>query len=303
MSSRLNDLTVVLLGIASVAACAPSDGEARLPSKAASAPRVTLATAPDQFFTANDVRIRYRIIGNGEPALLLHGYTDNLEMWSGTADSLARDFRVIVPDVRGFGRSSKFDDPSKFGRLMVDDMIGLLDHLQIRDAHVMGYSMGALMTSNMALTHPDRVRTATFVAGPFLGDSAAADRILQPYVRALQRGEGLGAFFKYILPTWPDSAIEAGAAHYLAINDRAALIASLESIPQLMLDLARVSEARTPAVAVVSRADPMAAHSARLADRWPNTKLVVLPNGDHGDIFLLPEVIEEFRALVRRTSN
>src|SRR6185503_5990132 len=100
-------------------ACAPSHGDAReFEGRRATAP---LVEAPDRFYTNQGVTIRYRVIGEGEPVLLVHGYTDRVEMWAGTADSLARDFRVIVPDWRGSGLSTKFADPAQYGRQMVTD--------------------------------------------------------------------------------------------------------------------------------------------------------------------------------------
>ena len=108
-------ITLTLLaGATATAGCSPTRGDARQ----VDAGHVVqpLLEAPDRFFTSNGVSIRYRVIGEGEPMLLLHGYTDRLEMWAGTADSLARDFRVIVPDLRGSGLSTKFGDPAQYGR-------------------------------------------------------------------------------------------------------------------------------------------------------------------------------------------
>lgn len=294
-------ITLTLLaGATATTGCSPTRGDARQVDARGAAVQLLLE-APDRFFTSNGVSIRYRVIGEGDPMLLLHGYTDRLEMWAGTADSLARDFRVIVPDLRGSGLSTKFGDPEQYGRKMMDDLVGLLDHLWIREVHVVGYSMGATIAANMALDDPARVLTATFVAGPFYADSASAVSVFEPYAVAQERGEGLEPFFQWVLPTWSDSAIADIVPQLEATNDSASLVASLRALPALMLDPVRVSQARTPALAIGSVKDPLWPTSRFLAERWPGIRLVELPKGDHADIFLAPEVVTEIRRLVKRS--
>ena len=132
--------STILAGALALTGCSPTRGDARQVNTGQAVVQ-PLLEAPDRFFTSNGVSIRYRVIGEGPPMLLLHGYTDRLEMWAGTADSLARDFRVIVPDLRGSGLSTKFGDPAQYGGKLMDDLVGLLDHLWIREVHVVGYSM------------------------------------------------------------------------------------------------------------------------------------------------------------------
>ena len=295
-------LTTLAVLAGATTGCSPTRGDARQVG-AEQLARQTLLEAPDHFFTSNGVSIRYRVIGEGDPMLLLHGYTDRLEMWAGTADSLARDFRVIVPDLRGSGLSTKFGGPEQYGRKMVDDLVGLMDHLWIREVHVVGYSMGAAIAANMALDHSARVLTATFVAGPFYTDSAAAARLFEPYAVAQERGEGLTSFFQWILPTWSDSAIADVVPQLEATNDSASLVASLRALPALMLNPVRVSQATKPALAIVSVKDPLWPTSRFLAQRWPGIRLVELPKGDHADIFLAPELVTEVRKLVMQPSG
>jgi pimeloyl-ACP methyl ester carboxylesterase len=75
--------------------------------------------------------------------------------------ALAKDHRVIAFDLRGHGRSEKPYDPATYGEAMVRDAIRLLDHLQIRRAHVVGYSLGAIITAKLLTTDPNRFVTAT----------------------------------------------------------------------------------------------------------------------------------------------
>jgi len=189
----------ILLGALAVAALTAAGGPLQAQSaappktsrsEAAPAAPQTIAAASDRFFTRGGARLRYREAGRGEPVVLLHGWSQRIELMEDLADSLSGGFRVIVPDERGFGESSKFSDPSRYGQAMVEDVIGLLDHLKISRAHLVGHSMGALVAAQTALRHPARVASASLVAGPFWPDSATFSQGTEPFVEALQRGEG-----------------------------------------------------------------------------------------------------------------
>ena len=282
-----------------VSGCAPSAGDAR--PIAGEPGTTTLLGAPDRFFTANGVTIRYREIGAGEPVVLLHGYTDRVEMWTGTADSLARDFRVIVPDLRGFGASTKSGDPAMYGQRLVDDVAALLDGLRIERAHVVGYSMGGAITAHVAIRHPSRVITATYVAAAIIPDSGASRRVFGPYVDALRRGDGLRPFFEYILPTWSDSMLASIVPTLEATNDSASLVASLDALPTLAVDSISLARGPVPAFVIVAEPDPMVQFARPLARTWPGATYIELPKGDHVDIVYAPELISGFRKMALRS--
>jgi pimeloyl-ACP methyl ester carboxylesterase len=99
----------------------------------------------------------------GEPILLIHGFASNhgvnwmFPQWVKTLTKAGR--RTIVFDNRGHGRSQKLYDPALYRPwIMAQDAVNLLDHLQIKRADVMGYSMGARIAAHMALASPEHVR-------------------------------------------------------------------------------------------------------------------------------------------------
>ena len=124
-----------------------------------------------QHFNSGGVDIAYIDEGAGEagklPVLLIHGFASNVAAnWvdPGWVRTLTRaGHRVVALDNRGHGQSAKVYVEAAYGpRLMAEDALGLLDHLGIKQAHVMGYSMGARVTAFLASMHPARVRSAVF---------------------------------------------------------------------------------------------------------------------------------------------
>src|SRR4051812_42066479 len=131
------------------------------------APAGATAQLVDTSFVSNGVRIHYVEQGDGSPVILLHGIGGSLDRWRVVPifDDLARDHRVIAVDQRGHGRSGKPHETAAYGREMALDVVRLLDHLGISKAHVVGYSLGATVTSQLLTLHPERVRSAVLIAG------------------------------------------------------------------------------------------------------------------------------------------
>ena len=115
------------------------------------------------FLEADGAKIHYVVYGTGEPVVLIHGYGVSAEInWQlpGILPLLAKSHQVIALDVRGHGDSDKPHDPAQYGVKMADDVVGLLDHLQIRTAHMIGYSMGGFILLKLMVGRPERFRSA-----------------------------------------------------------------------------------------------------------------------------------------------
>ena len=96
----------------------------------------------------NGIRLAYDDLGNGPAVMLIHGYPLCRRMWRPQVEALvAAGFRVIVPDLRGFGESEAGNEPGSTDRL-ADDLVALLDHLKIDRATVGGMSMGGYVLRN-----------------------------------------------------------------------------------------------------------------------------------------------------------
>ncbi len=137
------------------------------------------AAADEHYFDSDGVRLRYTIDGEGDPVVLIHGYTANGALnWraSGVIRMLADDYQVITLDCRGHGGSDKPETVDAYGVTMVEDVVRLLDHLEIDQAHIAGYSMGGMITLKFASMHPERMRSAAVCGMGWISAAAAEAR-------------------------------------------------------------------------------------------------------------------------------
>jgi pimeloyl-ACP methyl ester carboxylesterase len=109
--------------------------------------------------TLDDLTFVVQDVGDGPPVVLLHGFPDSHSLWRHQVEALVNaGYRVIAPDLRGFGESSKPAEVERYGILdIVGDVLGILDSLGVPRAHVVGHDWGAALAWAMAAFVPDRV--------------------------------------------------------------------------------------------------------------------------------------------------
>jgi len=109
----------------------------------------------------NGARIHYERAGDGMPVLFLHAGVADSRMWEPQLSAFARHYDCIAPDLRGFGTSEL--PPQHWSP--VADLLGLVDHLHLKPAHIVGCSMGAGIAIDFALEHGERI-SKLVVVGP-----------------------------------------------------------------------------------------------------------------------------------------
>ncbi|EME67056.1 2-hydroxy-6-ketonona-2,4-dienedioic acid hydrolase [Rhodococcus ruber BKS 20-38] len=146
---------------------------------------MTRAAPIERTVTVGGTTIFVTETGQGPAVLLLHGGgpgASGMSNYSRNIDALAAHFRVIVPDLPGYGRSSKsVDQQDPFGYL-ADKMRGLLDGLDIDRAHLVGNSYGGACALRLALDTPDRVEKMVLM-GP--GGIGTTRNLPTPGLKAL----------------------------------------------------------------------------------------------------------------------
>ena len=131
-------------------------------------------------FLANGVRIHYAVEGNGEPVILIHGLGSSaLINWqmTGVVGLLSKNYRVIALDLPGHGQSDKPNDDKAYGLQMVEDVAALMDHLAIRKAHIVGYSMGGMIAVKFLARHQDRVLSGVIGGMGWLREGSALQNV------------------------------------------------------------------------------------------------------------------------------
>ena len=111
-----------------------------------------------------DINMYYEIHGEGEPLVFINGRNMCADLLYRHIPVFAKDYRVMVFDNRGTGKSDTPDVPYSL-EMMADDLKGLLDVIGIEKAHLAGYSMGARIAEEMALSFPEKVNSIV-LAGP-----------------------------------------------------------------------------------------------------------------------------------------
>jgi pimeloyl-ACP methyl ester carboxylesterase len=118
----------------------------------------------------NGLKMYFEVYGNGKPIVLLHGSYMNIHLnWQHFIPLLAKDRKVIVAEMQGHGRTK--DISREFGyEGMADDVSGLLKHLKIDSADILGYSMGGGVAFQVAVRHPEQVRRLVILSGTYRHD-------------------------------------------------------------------------------------------------------------------------------------
>jgi pimeloyl-ACP methyl ester carboxylesterase len=118
------------------------------------------------YASVNGIRLYYEIHGTGKPLIMLHGGFGTFDMFTALAPALARNHQIIGVDLYGHGRTALTDRPFLFEH-MADDIAGLIEHLGLATADLLGYSLGGIVALQTAIRHPERVNKLVVISIPF----------------------------------------------------------------------------------------------------------------------------------------
>ena len=265
-----------------------------------------VVSAQDKFFTSNGVRIRYVDQGAGEPVVLVHGYTNDIENnWiaTGVLPNLVKDHRVIAFDLRGHGKSDKPHDPKAYAELG-QDVVRLLDHLNIVRAHIVGYSLGGIITAKLLTTNPDRFITATLIAAAGRRSWTAKDeRDAEATAADLEGGVPYRSLILVTAPTDQppptEEAIRESSQRLVGKNDPLAHAALTRARREQVVTDSQMAAVQVPSLAIVGTADPALAGIKGLKAAWPALQVVTVEGATHwGDRGILTR--PEFGASLRQ---
>src|SRR6266536_940828 len=116
--------------------------------------------------SVNGIELGYRVVGEGEPVVLLHGGFGTVEMFGPNVELLAAGRQVIGVDLQSHGRSPATDRPMRF-ETMADDIASLIGNLGLERASIMGFSLGGAVGLRAAIQHPEVVERLVLVSTVF----------------------------------------------------------------------------------------------------------------------------------------
>jgi len=241
-----------------------------------------------------DATIYYEVAGTGAPVVLIHGWANDLRAWDDQFLALAKSFRVIRYDRRGFGRSTAVGD------LTADpvDLAALLDRLGVPSAHVVGHSAGARVAAAFALAFPERVRgLVLYSSGPPAGFPMTADAAAFASLPALARRVGLDSLGKLVLsmpafhiPADRDDVRQRVGAIWGAYSGRDVLEDHVPSNRSPLAAMDQLGRIRAPTLILVGDADGAFFHQIAdsLAARIPAARRATVQGGGHVVHMLAP---------------
>lgn len=245
--------------------------------------------------TLNGQRLWFDVQGErGAPVVLVMGFGISGRAWAPQVAALKEHHRTLYFDNRGVGESEPSRRPYGFTDL-ADDVVALLDHHGFERAHVVGVSMGGMVTQHVALRHPDRVASIALIAtlpGGSLVHALPGARAVSLFLRAnTLRGARRFAALRQLLYTRsyleravPEHGFSAGNLEVFA--SPAAASTRLHQLRAVLRhDLTReLGRVRAPTLVIKPEADILVSpeNSERLHRLIPGSRMLRLPDAGHG---------------------
>ena len=251
---------------------------------------MTLDESRGQLKTLNRIELYFELHGTGEPVLLLHGFSGSSQDWAAVASDWSRDFQLIVPDLRGHGRSSVLATPFRHADASAD-ILGLLDHLNVNTCKGLGVSGGGNVLLHMATRQPKRVEAMVLVsATPYFPAQARTimrqyrDRLPPEQWEVLRRRHPAG-----------DTQIESLLASTAAFAD---------SYDDMNFTPPYLSTIQARTLIVQGDRDPLypVELSVEMAKTIPRSSLWIVPDAGHGPVLgaRWPEFLKTAAEFLRR---
>jgi pimeloyl-ACP methyl ester carboxylesterase len=254
-----------------------------------------------------------RDVGGGTPLVLVHGFPLLSAMWLAQREGLAARFRVLTPDMRGFGGSPLgTDEPSV--EVMADDLAALLDAKGVERAIIGGHSMGGYVTLAFCRRHPDRVLGVVLANTKATADTADAR---EGRIRTAERIEADGnvsVLLEELLPrlvgptTMRRRALVYGRVRGLVQSAPPVAAAWAQRAMAARPDsLGALADFRMPTLVLHGAEDTIITEddSRTMSDALPNAELIIIPGAGHLSAVEQPQLfndaVTEFGAALTRT--
>jgi 3-oxoadipate enol-lactonase len=235
------------------------------------------------------MRLYYETSGQGAPLLLLHGLGSSARDWEYQVPVFAQRYRVVIPELRGHGRSEKPPGPYSMP-LLASDIADLIESLGIAPVHVVGLSLGGCVAFQLAVDHRELVRSLVVVnSAPALPGESLRDRSQLAWALLLRRlivrlfgMRTLGRFLgRKLFPRPGQAALKRAFVERWAENQPDAYLASLATVSGWSVE-DRLDSITCPVCVIAGEHDfiPLKVKQ-RCTDRLPNGELILIPTSGH----------------------
>jgi pimeloyl-ACP methyl ester carboxylesterase len=237
----------------------------------------------------NGINLAFDDTGIGNPVLFIHGFPLCRRMWHPQLRKLGEaGYRVIAPDLRGFGDSDAVEGPYSMDQF-ADDIVALLDHLAIEKAVIGGMSMGGYVLFNLCERYPERLLGACFITTrPTADDDAGKARRLQLARDVMKFGPQVIAdvfhpvlFTEASLTERPKLVEE--VSRWMTATDSRGLAGGLLAMRERRDYTAFLSSIRIPSLAIGAAGDLASPpeNARAIAAAIPGCKLCIVPDAGH----------------------
>lgn len=234
--------------------------------------------------------VHYLAGGTGEPLVLLHGIFAEKEHWVDFARPLTGDWRVIAPDLPGFGESGRHADARYDYAAQVERLRAFLDALGLQRVHLAGNSMGGTLAALFAVAHPERVASVGFIGAPHgirAPRPSAMDLAIEagraPLVaRTAQEFDAMLSLVFAQRPFLPYPVLHATREAAMGQADSNLRVWQEQLADRWLLD-ARIAALQAPVLVLWGEADRVfdASGAQALQAKLPQARVAVLPGAGH----------------------
>jgi pimeloyl-ACP methyl ester carboxylesterase len=233
----------------------------------------------------NGININYQVEGQGEPLVMIMGFTAGRIGWMPQIRFFKKYYRVITFDNRGTGKSDKPPGPYSTN-MMADDTVKLMDLLGIEKAHIMGLSMGGMIAQELAINHPQRVMKLVLACTYTRQDETSGDTLeLAKFLQLTPEKKAsamVGLAFNKSIYRFTFGLLARVQTRFIGASGRVGIDGQSEAC--LKHDtLERLSSITTPTLVIVGTGDRIIkpVSSQVIAGKIPNAKLVKVEGASH----------------------
>ena len=230
--------------------------------------------------------MNYKVEGNGEPLLFIHGLSDSLLYWEFLAANLKGDYQIIRVDLRGHGESELGSDEITID-LYADDLINLLNELNIDKVNLIGFSLGGTVALDFAIRFPEKVYSLVLIS-TFPKADGYLTEVINQFKSTLNNG--FEDFYDYLVPKvlCPD-VIEDNKEELELLKVRLSLNANVEAFigaadAGLNFDVEdKLSDITVPTLILAGKYDEITLMDVqkRMHEKIKRSEMIIFDNAKH----------------------